>query len=152
MCVTDIINIFILGSFYGLFIGHIYEILFQDHYDRNGWWFVFKISIDPVILLANSLYFGKQLLETKYGTFALYGMVIETVIHLVHFYFIIDKSYALYKYGKRPLWYSVLFNAVDIVVIIIAIYQISYLHSVHQNVSACIIGTMEVLSMYRFSK
>lgn len=145
------IDILVLSSFYALFIGHIYEILFQNHYNRNGLWFIFKISIDPTILLLCALYFRNELLMTSLGSWALFGLCAEFLIHIVHFVFIFDSSIGPYKDGVRPLWYSLLFNAIDIIVITSAMYPISHMFDQQALVTALILGTVQVLTMYRFS-
>lgn len=145
------IDVIVLSSIYALYIGHIYELLFQNHYDRNGWWFITKISIDPLTLALNAFYFREVLTKTTIGTYALYGLISEFFIHIFHFVLILSQSTRFYKNGKRPLWLSVLFNTVDIVVIIFALYPISEAFVIADIVTGVVYGTIFVLTLYRLS-
>ena len=143
-------NWVILSLLYFLFIAHIYELLFQNHYDRNGWKFILKGSMDPAILLSTAIFYHSRFITTTLGNYALFGLYSEFIIHVVHFGLILQSSFILYKGGERPLWYSLMFNIVDIFVLIIAMYPASYMHTPHEIVNALIVGTIITLTSYRF--
>ena len=140
----EILQLTVLSGLYGLYVAHIYEILFQNHYMATGWWFVAKVSIDPIILILNALYFKSRLIQSNssFNKIAFYGLLSEFVIHLIHFIVFING---------RPVWLSLIFNTVDIAVIIIALYAISNLHTPSQNTHGIVLGTMFTLVMYKFT-
>lgn len=141
-----ILNFIVSSMFWGLCLGHIFEMLFQGNYEKNGKAAI-AFLIDPIILMITALYYG--FIVGLHWTLRL--LWFEFALHMIHFWLIYRQKGKLYRDGKRPRWYSILFNTVDIFCIFPTLFIIANLYSPNFAVSYHITGSVLVLALYKIT-